>query len=1020
MYCPLTEISTTRRYIEYIYYENQNKTTMKNYTLRLLLPVLFSLSFFGARAQWVPITADDYAILLNNYTYHCVVDSSYYQSTGYYLDTACIATIHVPRLQLPTNANTDGLRYIKGGVDTLYLDGFVNITYLPPSVRYMRLMNYSITIPVPLPDSLRTLILVDGGTHLLATALPPHLEYINLGMSACDSLPPLPASLTYLNCAWNSFSSLPALPAGLRTLVCDHNPYLTSIPALPGSLVSLSAGSTAITALPALPGGLDTLIIDQNRITSLPSLPAPLRYLNCADNPTLHNLPALSAAMTYLSCDNDSLSVLPALPAPLMRLSCSRNLLPVLPALPSPLLDLNCSNNLLTALPTLPTALTDLNCAGNMIPSISPLPTSLINLNCSGNPMSSLPLLPALKGLAFATCSFHTMPPLSNTIQQLFCGHNPLYSLGSALPDSLTWLECQADSLSTLPPLPVHLVTLDCSANLLAHLPAIPASVVFITCEASPYLLDLPALPDTLGYLNLQNDSMLSCLPPCGFTNGFDLNIQGTNIRCLPNFIPNGYVYSEFLPLPLCSPASGCPFYYNIQGKVHLDTAATCAADSLSPGPLLHGIKVLLKKNGTVLQQMYSMASGDYAFRTDSLTGYDVAVDSSQYPLMPSCPAGGMRSVTLTATDTVTFGQNFGLSCTGDDYKPLGLNGTFRPGQQRVIHISAGSLTGVRYGATCGTAQSGEVTVLLSGPVSYVGPDINALTPSAVAGNMLTYSIADISALNDADLDIIAATDSSADMDSTVCITVIIKSATPDLNVHNDTLTLCNTIRNSFDPNHKEVYPAIASPDGGWLTYTIHFQNTGNDTAYTVVLRDTLSSLVVPETFEYMASSHPAVIQLNGKAMTFTFAKINLVDSATNPPLSEGWIQYRVRSRAGLPLQTQIPNTAYIFFDLNAPIVTNTAVTTISETSTTPENGIHSVANNTTISLYPNPNTGLFTLQSIGAQVGEYTVTDMLGKVIQQRAVTGTLQPVDMREAAPGIYTIAVKGAAPLRFTVVK
>lgn len=38
----------------------------------------------------------------------------------------------------------------------------------------------------------------------------------------------------------------------------------------------------------------------------------------------------------------------------------------------------------------------------------------------------------------------------------------------------------------------------------------------------------------------------------------------------------------------------------------------------------------------------------------------------------------------------------------------------------------------------------------------------------------------------------------------------------------------------------------------------------------------------------------------------------------------------------------------------------------------------------------------------------------------QQRAVTTTLQPVDMREAAPGIYTIAVKGTTPLRFTVVK
>ncbi|PSJ23904.1 hypothetical protein B7P34_36265, partial [Streptosporangium nondiastaticum] len=61
-------------------------------------------------------------------------------------------------------------------------------------------------------------------------------------------------------------------------------------------------------------------------------------------------------------------------------------------------------------------------------------------------------------------------------------------------------------------------------------------------------------------------------------------------------------------------------------------------------------------------------------------------------------------------------------------------------------------------------------------------------------------------------------------------------------------------MRNSFDPNIKEVYPTTISPNQSeWLTYTVHFQNTGNDTAYLVVLKDTLSQDLMPETFQYLA-----------------------------------------------------------------------------------------------------------------------------------------------------------------------
>ncbi|MBL0071788.1 MAG: hypothetical protein IPP34_08230 [Bacteroidetes bacterium] len=44
------------------------------------------------------------------------------------------------------------------------------------------------------------------------------------------------------------------------------------------------------------------------------------------------------------------------------------------------------------------------------------------------------------------------------------------------------------------------------------------------------------------------------------------------------------------------------------------------------------------------------------------------------------------------------------------------------------------------------------------------------------------------------------------------------------------------------------------------LLYTVRFQNEGNDTAFTVVIRDQLSSLLNRNTVELVASSHPVIL----------------------------------------------------------------------------------------------------------------------------------------------------------------
>lgn len=82
--------------------------------------------------------------------------------------------------------------------------------------------------------------------------------------------------------------------------------------------------------------------------------------------------------------------------------------------------------------------------------------------------------------------------------------------------------------------------------------------------------------------------------------------------------------------------------------------------------------------------------------------------------------------------------------------------------------------------------------------------------------------------------------------------------------------------------------------------------------------------------------------------------------------------------------------------------------------------GIALVNNQTINSLYPNPNSGTFTLQTSSAIQGDYTITDMLGHVIVQQSIATDKQQIDMHDAPDGVYTLTVKGTQPLRFVIVR
>ena len=85
--------------------------------------------------------------------------------------------------------------------------------------------------------------------------------------------------------------------------------------------------------------------------------------------------------------------------------------------------------------------------------------------------------------------------------------------------------------------------------------------------------------------------------------------------------------------------------------------------------------------------------------------------------------------------------------------------------------------------------------------------------------------------------------------------------------------------------------------------------------------------------FTFLSSSHDLITQLlPGDILRFNYPQINLPDSTSDEPNSHGYVQYKIKRKPGLPLNAVISNRAYIYFDFNTPVVTNTVSATLTTT----------------------------------------------------------------------------------------
>jgi uncharacterized repeat protein (TIGR01451 family) len=206
--------------------------------------------------------------------------------------------------------------------------------------------------------------------------------------------------------------------------------------------------------------------------------------------------------------------------------------------------------------------------------------------------------------------------------------------------------------------------------------------------------------------------------------------------------------------------------------------------------------------------------------------------------------------------------------------------------------------------------------------------------------------------------------------------------------------------------NEKSVYPDGDIMDTQKLTYTIHFQNTGTSIATNVVITDTINKDLDMTTLKVVSSSFPVSTGiLPGRVVKFTFAGINLPDTAMSKTSSAGVVQFTIKPGTYVFGGDHITNTANIYFDANPVIKTNTTMNMLLNGLPI---GIQNVAPLLKIACFPNPFLTFTTVVFNSSGKHYVEVDDIAGRKLKAVECNGSQYELSSNGLAAGVYFIKV------------
>lgn len=366
-----------------------------------------------------------------------------------------------------------------------------------------------------------------------------------------------------------------------------------------------------------------------------------------------------------------------------------------------------------------------------------------------------------------------------------------------------------------------------------------------------------------------------------------------------------------------------------ITGHIFNDTAHTCSYNGTQPP--VSGIELSLQGNGRTF----------YANTDDSGAYYFVVADTGTYIIsvgvLPGC-----GTITLCGNQTQTIAVTSGVDTIGGNnfgsYTPVGFNLALHPGWTPANPGFTKEYWVMPYN-TSPHPVNGPVTIVFAydsvltfdsatAPMPVVDSVAHTLTWT-ISGSNVPYPSFD---WNNERFECYFQVPGTLSLNYQLKSSFVILPVAGDCDSSNNNYTYTEPITGSHDPNFKQVSPAgsISAADSV-LTYTIYFQNDGTDSTHFIVVSDTLSGWLDPTTVINLASSAPYTsFKVSGNGvLTWLFLPYSLVDSAANPAGSVGFITFSIKKKANTPIGTYLKNTAFIYFDYNPLIKTNTVTDSV-------------------------------------------------------------------------------------------
>lgn len=351
--------------------------------------------------------------------------------------------------------------------------------------------------------------------------------------------------------------------------------------------------------------------------------------------------------------------------------------------------------------------------------------------------------------------------------------------------------------------------------------------------------------------------------------------------------------------------------------KFYFDNNSNCIFDT---GDYFNKstIAVAVDSNGLRIDTVSCTSGFFYNVREATLGSvYTFTPISYSGGLSVSCPSAGYISDTILSGIYPNPVKYFGLSCSSTSDFDLSINST-------ACNAMSFAYVVLQINNNSCNLQDATVTYNINPKYRFY---YSSPWRTAISGNTVTWLLPNLADSTPTKIIkiLLHVPGPLLTIGDTVLSSYTVAPFTGDLDTLNNKMVRIDTIRSAYDPNYKEVRPFGNVLPGDELTYTIHFENTGNDTAHNIYVLDTLSPLLDVETFSVLSASAVMMVDIQKvgvyQIVKFDFPNIMLPDSSHHG-FADGMFTFKIQTKPTVADGTVINNRAGIYFDDNPVVMT--------------------------------------------------------------------------------------------------